>query len=139
MQRDLEKLESWPITNQMKFKYPILHLGRCNPGYRYRLGDEAQESNPAERGLGVLVYNKINMSQQYAQVARKAKHIMGCIKNDITSRSRKLIVPLYIALVQPHLMYCVQWMSQYKKEIKLLTDCAKEVCKDDRRSRGEGI
>ena len=65
LQRDLEKLERWAITSPLKFNKSechILHLGRGNPGYRYRLADETQESSPAERGLGVLVYSKLNMS-----------------------------------------------------------------------------
>ena len=41
LKRDLDKLKSWAITNSMKFnkkKCQILHLGRGNPGYLYRMG-----------------------------------------------------------------------------------------------------
>lgn len=39
LQRDLEKLQSWAITNHMKLnKCRILHLGRGSLGYTYRLG-----------------------------------------------------------------------------------------------------
>ncbi|KAK4806258.1 hypothetical protein QYF61_013402 [Mycteria americana] len=100
LQRDLDRLGRWAEANCMRF-----NKAQCK----------------WKKGLGVLVNSQMNMSQQCAQVAKKANGILACIRNRVASRTREVIVPLYSALVRLHLEYCVHfWAPHYKRDIEVL-------------------
>ena len=77
----------------------VPHLGQGSPQHRHRLGRERLESNPEGKDLGVSIDGRFNMSWQCALAVQKATCILGCIKRNVTSRSREMILLLYSALL----------------------------------------
>jgi len=76
------------------------------------------------------VDEKLNMSHQCALAAQKTNHILGCRKRSVASRSREGILPLYSALLRPHLEYCVQlWSPQHKKDMDVLEQVQRRTMK----------
>ncbi|PKU33391.1 hypothetical protein llap_16305 [Limosa lapponica baueri] len=129
--RILDRLEKRDCVNLMRFnkaKFKVLHLGWDNTPYQCRLEDEGIESSPVEKDLGILVDEKLDMSQQCELTAQKANCILGCIKRSMGIRSRE--VPLSPVLVTPHLEYCVQlWSSQHRKDMDLLQHIRRRATK----------
>ncbi|KAK4817123.1 hypothetical protein QYF61_000306 [Mycteria americana] len=100
LQEERDRLEEWADKN-------LMNVRTCtwenNPGVQHRLGSTHLGSSSVERDLGVLVGNKLNVSEQCAAAAKKVNRMLGCINKGITSRDKEVIIPLYAVLVRPHL------------------------------------
>ncbi|KAJ7394963.1 hypothetical protein BTVI_159179 [Pitangus sulphuratus] len=82
------------LTDIQQRQMRVLHLGNNNPPHLYRLRADLLESSSVERDLGVLVDNKLSMSQLCALGTKKANGILWAIRKSIASSSREVILPL---------------------------------------------
>ena len=104
-----------------KSKCRVLYLERNNHIHLYRLGADLLERSSVEKGLGVVVDNRLAVSQACALVAKNVNGILQCIKKSMASRLRVVSLHLYSALVRPNLECCVQlWAALFKKDRDLL-------------------
>lgn len=62
----------------------------------------------------------LSVGQWCALVAKKAKQMLECVRRSMPA-DPEVILPLYLALVRPHLGYCEQfWVPDYKRDMELL-------------------
>lgn len=100
----------WVWRNLVKFnknEYRVLHLDK-NPMYKYSLRTDLLEIISREKGLRILVDNRVAMTLQCGLAAKKANVTLGCIKKSFTSMTVKVLLPLCSALVKLHLEHCIQ-------------------------------
>ena len=63
----------------------------------------------------------MTVSEQCGIAASKGNQIIWLIRRNIAYKEKKLIIPLYIAIVRPHLDNCIQaWRPYRKKDINTL-------------------
>ncbi|PKU34436.1 hypothetical protein llap_15257 [Limosa lapponica baueri] len=74
---------------------------------------------PYGKGAGGVAQQRLNVSQQSAQVAEVATSTLACVRNSTASRTGAVTIPLYWALVKPRLGGCVQfWAPQDKEDLE---------------------
>ena len=124
LQSDLNKLVKWAEKWQMLFnkdKCKCLHIGQANAKNNYLMNNTVLLSTEREKDVGVVVSSDMKVSEQCGIAARKGNQILGLIRRNIAYRDKRLIIPLYMSLVMPHLEYCIQaWRPHMRKDIDKL-------------------
>ena len=87
----------------------------------YKMGDAVPFRTKQEKDLGVTFSADMKVSEQCGIAASKGNQILGLIRRTIMYKEKQLIVPLYKAIIRPHLEYCIQtWRPYRNKDIDKL-------------------
>ena len=82
----------------------------------YQMGVTILSITVKEKALGVTMNANMKVSEQCRIAASKGNQVLGMIRRNITYKEKSLIVPLYKAIVRPHLIRilytCMESTSQ---------------------------
>ena len=83
-----------------------------------------------EKDLGVTMNANMKVSEQCRMAASKGNQVLGMIRRNITYKEKSLIIPLYKAIVRPHLEYCIQaWNPHLRKDVDMLEKIQRRTTK----------
>ena len=125
LQNDINYLQDWCISNQMKFHpdkckvvsinskssstnlvyLALLPLSRFN----YTLGWNILAYETEEKDLGIIVNNNFSWVEQHNQIINKASQMLGLLKRTchfVVSNHRKRTI--YLAMVRSQFEHCSQ-------------------------------
>ena len=97
-------------------KCACLHTGPGNTVMNYEMGGTILIKTGKEKDLGVTMNANMKVSEQCRIAASKGNQVLGMIRRNITYKEKSFIVPLYKAIVRPHLVYCIQACSPYLRK-----------------------
>ena len=105
---DLDRLvklsEKWQMLLNFG-KCKCLHTGHGNLDVNYKMGDTDLGTTVKEKDLGITISADMKVSEQCGIAASKGNQIIVLIRRNIIYKEKKLIIPLYKAIVRPHLEY----------------------------------
>ena len=121
LQDDIDKLVKWSQKWQMLFNFgkcKCLHAGPGNTGVNCEMGRTILSKTVKEKDLGVTMNANMKVSEQCRIAASKGNQVLGMIRRNIAYKEK--VVPLYKAIVRPHLEYCIQaWNPHLRKDISI--------------------
>ncbi|KAK4305770.1 hypothetical protein Pmani_022358 [Petrolisthes manimaculis] len=91
--------EEWFLKfNEEKCK--VMHVGRNNPGYSYRLGTTELVTTQEEKDLGIFITNNLKPTLQVSKAAAKANSmsmvvLVGLIRKTFICMDGEMFLTLY--------------------------------------------
>jgi hypothetical protein len=133
IQEDINRLLQWSETWQMSFnveKCSVMHVGKNNQHFQYSMNNVIMESVEQQRDLGVIITNDLKHEKQVEKSVKNASRMLGFIARTFEYKSKNIMIPLYKALVRPHLEYAVQlWSPNLRKDINKMEKIQRKATK----------
>lgn len=133
LQKNIDKLLSWTDKWQLKFnndKCKVLHMGKNNLCYTYKMEGKVLASTDVEKDLGVYVDNELSFEHHITETVKKANRVVGMLSRYIEYKDKDVMIPLFKALVRSILEYGnVTWCPHLKKFRKPIEDVQRRFTK----------
>ena len=131
MQQDINAMMEWGRKWEMSFnveKCKVLHIGRNNRRFQYRMGDIEMQVADEEKDLGVWFDSSLKPSTQCEKAAKEANAALGMITRSFHYRTKDVLIPLYKTFVRPKLEHAsVVWSPWLVKDQQELEKVQKRV------------
>jgi len=146
LQRDLNALEEWSATWQMRFNaakcyvLPVLKKG-YHQTHKYSLSGQTLQEKHHYPYLGVELQGDLKWDQHISNITAKANRVLGFIRRNLNMCPLEIKCSAYYALVRSNLEYASSaWDPYQKQDIDRLESVQRRACRllTGNRSREQG-
>ena len=131
LQKDIDAMVEWAKNWAMKFnvaKCKVLHVGRNNREYEYKMNGVRIEEVTKEKDLGIWVSDDLKPSEQCEAAAKKANSALGMVLRAFHYRKQSILVHLYKCFVRPKMEFAVAaWSPWFEKDIEVMEKVQKRA------------
>ena len=131
LQECLNKFYEWSTKWSMEFnvkKCKIMHFGKKNPAYTYKMNGLDLEVVDCERDVGVKIKSNLKPSDHCLEAVGKARCVLGQLTRCFHYRDRNVFLRLFKQYVRPHLEFAsVAWSPWLIADISVLEDVQKRA------------
>ena len=135
LQKDLDILQAWEVTNKMEF-----HPGKClvlritnkiQPILsNYNIHNTILSVASSAKYLGVTIDSKLNWNEHYNNICSKANSTLAFIQRNTSSCPKNVKIKCFKTFVRPILEYgCCVWDPQHKNHIDQLEKIQKRAAR----------
>jgi len=120
-------MEKWGMALNVK-KCKVMHLGRRNPEFAYRMMGQELKKAESEKDLGVMVSQSLKPKEHCEKAARTAGRVLNQILKTFLYRDKRTYIGLYKQYVRPHLEFSSPvWNPWLVGDIELLEGVQKKA------------